>query len=106
MSLRRTHHVDFRSVASSSLPHLPAIAARWLPDGKRHGAEWVARNPMRTDKSPGSFKVNLRTGRWSDVATGSRGGDVISLAAYLFGLSQPLDARRIAQMIGMREPVK
>jgi hypothetical protein len=36
------------------------------------------------DQNPGSFSINVRTGRWADFATGDKGGDVISLAAYLF----------------------
>ena len=43
-------------------------------------------NPTRADRRPGSFSVNTRTGRWADFATGDRGGDVVSLAAYLHGL--------------------
>jgi hypothetical protein len=74
---------------------------RWLPDGRRSGQEWVARNPTRADRHPGSFKVNLVTGRWADFATGHVGGDAISLAAYLFGLSQVDAARRIATMLSI-----
>jgi hypothetical protein len=39
---------------------------------------------------PGSFKVNLRSGRWADFANDQKGGDAISLAAHLYGLSRPL----------------
>jgi len=42
-----------------------------------------------------------RAGLWCDFATGDRGGDVISLAAYLFNLSQAEAARRIAAMLGI-----
>ena len=45
------------------------------------GHEYVARNPTRADRRPGSFKINLRTGRWADFATGDKGGDPVSLAA-------------------------
>ena len=38
---------------------------------------------------------------WADFATGDKGGDVISLAAFLFGLSQAEAARRIAGMLGL-----
>ncbi|WP_315701861.1 MULTISPECIES: hypothetical protein [unclassified Bradyrhizobium] len=77
------------------------IVQRWLPDGRRDGHEWVARNPTRADLRPGSFKVNLRTGAWGDFATNDRGGDLISLAAYLFRLSQGEAARRVAEMLGI-----
>jgi hypothetical protein len=66
------------------------------------GREHVARNPKRHDRQPGSFKVNVVTGRWADFATGDCGGDPVSLAAYLFGLTQAEAARRLAEMLGMR----
>jgi hypothetical protein len=43
----------------------------------------------------------MRTGRWADFATGDKGGDIVSLAAYLFGLSQSEAARQVAQMLGL-----
>jgi hypothetical protein len=93
--------VDFDAVNRAALVALPALAQRWLPDGRRLGREWVARNPRRDDRHPGSFKVNLLTGRWADFATGDAGGDVISLAAYLSGLSQREAAQRLAHMLGV-----
>jgi hypothetical protein len=101
MASRRSHRVDFRAISNASLPSLPALAKRWLPDGKRRGFEWVARNPTRADRKSGSFKINLRSGRWADFATGAKGGDVISLAAHLFGLSQVEAARKIAAMLAI-----
>lgn len=80
---------------------LPALVKRWLPDGKRKGAEWVSVNPTRDDKRAGSFKINLITGRWADFATGDRGGDPIGLAAYLFRLRQIEAARNISDMLGL-----
>jgi hypothetical protein len=97
----RRQRVDFAEVAAVALRHLPALVARWLPDGRREGGEWVARNPTRVDRRHGSFKVNLRSGKWADFATGDRGGDVISLAAFLFGLSQRDAALRLSEMLGI-----
>ena len=48
-----------------------------VPHGRRLGSEWIARNPTRADRHLGSFKINLRTGRWADFATGDAGGDLI-----------------------------
>ena len=96
----RDSKIDFAAVNQMALPALPALAARWLPDGVRSGVEWVARNPTRVDNSLGSFRINLRTGRWADFATGDRGGDVISLAAYLARIRQSEAARRIMAMLG------
>lgn len=98
---RRTDRVNFSRVAAAARPNLSLIVKRWLPEGRREGNEWVARNPTRPDRNPGSFKINLRTGRWADFATGHIGGDAISLAAYLFGLSQAEAARKLAGMLNL-----
>jgi len=90
----------FRRANAAALPVLAKLLARWLPDGVRRGDEWVARNPKRTDRRPGSFSINLRTGAWADFATGDRGGDPVSLAAYLFDLRQAEAARKITHMLG------
>ena len=93
--------VDFQRVASAALGNIDMIMQRWLPDGRREGQEWVARNPRRSDRRRGSFKVNLRSGRWGDFATGDYGGDLVSLAAYLFDLDQREAAIRVADMSGV-----
>lgn len=92
----------YAAVNGAARASLPVLLARWLPEGRRLGREYVARNPTRPDRRPGSFKVNLASGRWADFATGDRGGDPVSLAAYLFGLTQTEAARRLAAMLGVR----
>ena len=94
--------IDFTRINSAALPMLPTLLNRWLPEGRREGGEYIARNPTRADRRPGSFRVNMRTGKWADFATGDRGGDVISLAAYLSGKSQAEAARALADMLGVR----
>jgi len=93
--------VDFGAVDRAALGRLPEILARWLPGGRIEGREYVVRNPRRRDRRPGSFKINLDTGRWADWASGDKGGDPISLAAYLAGCSQVAAARRLAAMLGV-----
>ena len=92
---------DFDGINRAALAHLPEILARWLPDGRVEGAEYVARNPMRADRRPGSFKINLRTGQWADFATDDQGGDPVSLAAYLADCGQAEAARELAAMLGL-----
>ena len=92
---------DFSAVNAAALRDLPTLLSRWLPDGRANGREWTARNPRRADRNHGSFRVNMRTGRWADFATGDRGGDAVSLAAFLFSLSQAEAARRLAAMLGV-----
>lgn len=95
----RFRRVDFHRVAGEALAAAPAIVARWCPNGRREGREWVAFNPTRGDKHLGSFKISLATGRWSDFAEGRSGGDLISLAAYLFNLSMRDAAISVAEML-------
>jgi hypothetical protein len=93
--------IAFRLIADAALERAPLIVLQWLSSGRRDGAEWVCRNPTRNDQHRGSFKVNVRTGKWGDFATGDRGADLISLAAYLFRLSQAEAALRVADMLGI-----
>ena len=93
--------IAFRRIADAAAQRAETIVLRWLPDGKREGSEWNALNPTRSDSRKGSFKVNLKTGKWGDFATGDRGGDLISLAAYIYRVDQSEAARRIADMVGV-----
>ncbi|ACL63325.1 hypothetical protein [Methylobacterium nodulans] len=97
----RRRRIAFARIASAAAVHTEDIVRRWLPDGRREGAEWVCRNPLRSDRRAGSFKVNLRTGKWGDFATGNAGGDLISLAAFLQSISQAEAAVAVAGMVGV-----
>jgi hypothetical protein len=93
--------VDFAAVKAASLRSLDFIIPRLLPGGKQQGDEWVVRNPTRSDNKSGSFSVNMKTGVWSDFATGERGGDMIDLVVYLTGKSNLEAARELADLLGM-----
>ena len=80
---------------------LPELLARWLPDGSVRNGEWVALNPTRNDRRSGSFMINIRSGKWADFATGDRGGDAVSLVAYLSSCSQSEAARQLAGYLGI-----
>ena len=93
-------HIKFAAVNAVCLPQLQALLANWLRDGRLHGREWVALNPTRADRRAGSFRVNVDSGFWADFATDDRGGDPVSLYAYLNGLSQVASARALAASWG------
>jgi hypothetical protein len=96
-----SHVVDFKKTAAAALLRAPSLVPSWLPDGRLVGSEWMARNPNRADLKIGSFSINLRTGAWADFAVGdARGGDLISLRAYLDGTSQFDAARAVAEEVG------
>ena len=80
------------------------VLTRLLPGGRIVGGEYLALNPRRADTHLGSFKVRVagaRAGCWSDFATRDHGGDLISLVAYLEGVSQGEAGRRLAKMLGL-----
>lgn len=98
---RSSGRIDFERVKAAALANAEPILRGLLPDGRREGAEWVARNPVRPDRRPGSFKVNVHTGKWSDFATGDRGGDLVGLVALLEGVDQRTAAIRLAEAMGV-----
>jgi len=85
---RRSRRVDFERVNAAARRNCEAVVTGLLPEGRREGREWVARNPNRADRRLGSFKANLDTGKWGDFSSGDHGGDLVSLAAYVSGLPQ------------------
>jgi hypothetical protein len=96
--------LDFESINRMALAAFPAVLARILPRGTIIGREYVALNPTRADHRPGSFKIRLsgsRAGSWADFATGERGGDPVSLVAYLETVSQGGAAQMLTRMLGL-----
>jgi putative DNA primase/helicase len=92
---------DIKTTAAAAIPHLERICAHWLPDGKRQGHDWIARNPTRDDQRAGSFAVSLHTGGCIDHATGEQCHDIVSTVRYLDGLpTQGEAAQRVAAFIG------
>jgi hypothetical protein len=67
-----------------------------LPNGRVEGNEYLALNPTRIDHHYGSFRINITTGKWADFATGDKGGDLISLYAYVKGMNNYVAACEIA----------
>jgi hypothetical protein len=96
--------LDFENINNAAMQALPVLLYRWLPDGKRCGSEWVARNPTRNDRKPGSFSVNLRSGRWAEFSGSgaAKGGDIISLYAYLRGIRQGEAAGELAELLNVK----
>lgn len=94
-------HIKFASINAFCLPMLDSLVRRWLPDGRLHGREWVALNPTRADRRAGSFRINVDNGRWADFSTDDKGGDPVSLYAYLNGHSQKIAALELASELGI-----
>lgn len=94
-----------RTVAAAALGRFDQVAD-WLglAGGKNQGREYLPLNPKRADTKPGSFTINRDSGAWSDFATGDKGGDLVSLCAYLHGIKQGEAAARLADFLGMEKP--
>jgi hypothetical protein len=94
--------VQFSAINQAALQSWESTLREWLPSGKREGVEWVALNPTRADNKPGSFRINTRSGQWADFATNDKGGDPISLYAYLHGMSQVEAAKQLGDRFGIQ----
>lgn len=93
------HHqekIDFYQFNRQLIPYVLPLLQWLLPNGELKNQEYVALNPTRHDRHLGSFRINTCTGKWADFATGDKGGDFISLWAYVRGISQ-IDAVRELQ---------
>ena len=104
MRRSKREKIDFQAVNRAAIAVLPTLLRRWLPEGRIEGREYLAHNPTRTDRQLGSFKINLKTGKWADFASGDKGGDAISLVADLRGIKQSEAARGLAAMLGVDMP--
>jgi putative DNA primase/helicase len=93
---------DFRGVAASALARSEDLVPRWLPDGRKEGPRWVAVNPRRPGSDgSGGFSVNMHTGEWGDWVTQTKGGDLVSLYAYLNGVDQWPACQAVAKELGI-----
>jgi hypothetical protein len=98
--LHNQYEIDYERLKDKSRPHTLALLQRVLPEGRLERNEYVARNPRRPDKCLGSFKFNINNHKWQDFATKDKGGDIISLWAYVKGIRQIDAAREILAIVG------
>lgn len=80
-------HSEFSRLASILLLSARSTVQSWIPGGRLIGNEYCVKNPTRDDKKAGSFYINVNNGKWIDFATGDKGGDLISLYAYINNVS-------------------
>jgi hypothetical protein len=92
---------NIQFIAQQALSCCANILSHWLPGGKNSGGEYVVRNPTRPDHDAGSFKINTKSGKWSDFATGDKGGDLVALVAFVDGIGQYDAAKKLATFMGI-----
>lgn len=88
-----------RQVAAVALVDASWLVPELLPTGKLQRNRYWALNPNRGDRSIGSFCVSMDSGGWHDFATGDRGGDLVSLAAFVWGVKQLEAAEQLASRL-------
>lgn len=98
--------LDFKKINKQALNNAESVLRHFIPGGKIIRSEYVVLNPRRSDKKAGSFKINITRGCWADFATGDRGGDLISLVAFIQDVSQSEAARLLASMLGIPAEVQ
>lgn len=95
----------FKQVAGAALDRFAAVMDELgLSGGKQSGPEYLPLNPRRDDHTPGSLSINRAKGAWMEGATGDKGGDLVSLAAYVWACSQGDAAERLAKFLGIAPP--
>ena len=93
---------NFEQIKTAALANIEGVLNQWAPGGKRQGREYLPLNPRRADHKPGSFSINLDTGAWADFAADAKGGDLISLVAYVDDVKQSEAAERLAVFLGIK----
>ena len=92
--------IDFQEVKRLTRGYEEILLWRLLPQAQKKCHEYVSLNPTRPDRHLGSFRINAHSFKWADFATGDRGGDIISLWAYIRQITQLQAAKEIMQILG------
>jgi putative DNA primase/helicase len=93
-----------RLAATVALTQPLALVEELHPGGKVRKSEYVTCNSLRGDAKP-SLHINLITGKANDVASQDHHyGDLVAIAADVWGVNQYRAARMILERFGYVEP--
>jgi hypothetical protein len=96
-----TERVDYGRLNRAVLGQLPRVLTLLGVEFRREAQQIVMLNPNRQDQHFGSFSISLHTGRWADFALdNARGGDAVSLVAYLRTSRQSEAAQWLREVLG------
>jgi predicted P-loop ATPase len=94
---------DFGRVKTAALQSIETLLNDWFPNGVIDGAEFCIGS--RSGEAGKSMRIHLtgdRAGLWSDFSDdGAAGGDLISLYAFINGVSQGKACAAIAARLGI-----
>lgn len=95
--------INFKDLHERTIPNIEAIFNSLNIATRLTGKELQFINPLRDDTDFGSASINVETGMWADFAEGgdpkAKGGDLISLVAYLTDTSQSLAAEKLQSFL-------
>jgi hypothetical protein len=98
----------FEQINQALQGRMDAVIPELLPGGRQSGREYICASLQGGNGD--SCSTNLDTGKGSDFATGEAWGDIIALAAKVWGCGQGEAAREIAErhgiMLGASTPPK
>ena len=94
---------DFVTVGAAALSSIETLLQNWLPNGEREGLEFCIGS--RSGEAGKSMRIRLvgeKAGVWSDFSgDGDAGADLISLYAFINGVSQGRACAAIAAELGI-----
>lgn len=93
----KAYNIDPKYVCKQLSDRVEQIIRDILPGGESTGEDYVVRNPNRVDRSPGSFRIDLKTGKFNDFASHDCGGDIIELYAFVKGIERRQAAKELAE---------
>lgn len=95
--------IDFSDINLRAMPHIEQILDSLKIEHKLASKELKFINPLRDDTEFGSASINTETGLWADFAEAddpkAKGGDLISLVAYLTGTNYLLAAKKLQSFL-------
>lgn len=80
-------HAETEAIKASLQARAESLVRELVPDGRKSGHYWIAKNPTREDRRAGSFWIKISGGEpgcWRDEATGDK-GDIFRLIQYIRG---------------------
>lgn len=89
----------YRLAAQRLLERSESFVRGLFPKGVKRGRE--VRVGSLAGERGSSLSIDLDTGQWQDFASGQRGGDLLALAASVWGCSQGEALQRLAPELGI-----
>ena len=98
---RRRISIDFAAINREALGCLPAVFAASCPTAGARATNMSRSTRVAATATWARSRSICRTGRWADFATDDKGGDPVSLVAFIEDCKQGEAALKLARMLGL-----